>query len=80
PVRTGVLESLDATLVDKLVPDYLWISAEHAAKASLDGLARNKMRVIPGIPAKAMSVANQYLPRSIVTPVVGSFYKKLDGR
>jgi short-subunit dehydrogenase len=79
PVRTGVLESLDAS-ADTLVPDFVWISAEYAAKASLDGLARNKMRVVPGIPAKAMSVANQYLPRSIVSSNVGRFYKKLGGR
>jgi short-subunit dehydrogenase len=79
PVRTGVLESLDVSVVEKLAPDYLWISAEYAAKAALDGLGRNKMRVVPGIPAKAMSVANQYLPRSIVAPIVGRFYEKLGG-
>jgi uncharacterized protein len=79
PVRTGVLESVDESAADKLVPNYLWVSAEHVAKASLDALGRNKMRVVPGLPAKAMSVANQYLPRSIVAPLVGRTYKKLAG-
>lgn len=79
PVRTGILESVDTSTAENLVPDYLWVSAEYAAKASLDALGRNKMRVVPGIPAKAMSVANQYLPRSIVTPIVGRTYKKLAG-
>jgi len=79
PVRTRILESVDASAADKLVPNYMWVSAEHAAKASLDALGRNKMRVVPGIPAKAMSVANQYLPRSIVAPIVGRAYKKLAG-
>ena len=37
------------------------------------------MRVVPGIPAKVMSMANQYLPRSIVAPVLGRAYKKLGG-
>jgi short-subunit dehydrogenase len=42
-------------------------------------MSGNKMRVVPGIPAKAMSVTNQYLPRAIVAPIVGSLYKKLGG-
>jgi len=45
----------------------------------LDALGRNKMRVVPGISAKVMSVANQYVPRSIVAPIVGTAYKKLGG-
>ena len=79
PVSTGVLDSVDESVVGKLVPDFVWISAEYAAKVSLDALGRNKMRVVPGIPGKAMSVANQYLPRSIVAPTMGRVYKKLGG-
>jgi uncharacterized protein len=79
PVRTGLLDSVDASAVGKLVPDFLWVSAEYTAKAGLDALGRNKMRVVPGISAKALSVANQYAPRSIVAPVVGRAYKKLGG-
>lgn len=79
PVRTGMLESIDTSAANKLVPNYLWVSAEYAAKVSLDALGRNKMRVVPGIPAKAMSVANQYLPRGIVAPMVGRVYKNLGG-
>jgi uncharacterized protein len=77
PVRTGLADSVDAAAAKKLSPDFLWISAEYTAKVSLDGLGRNKMRVVPGIPGKAMSVANQYLPRGIVAPIVGRLYKKL---
>ena len=79
PVRTGMLESVDESAANKLVPDFVWVSAEYAAKVSLDALGRNKMRIVPGIPAKVMSVANQYLPRSIVAPIVGRVYKKLGG-
>lgn len=46
---------------------------------SLDALGRNKMRVVPGLTSKAMSVASGYAPRAIVAPIVGSFYKKLGG-
>jgi len=39
-------------------------------KKSLDALARNKMRVVPGVTSKAMSAASQYAPRAIVAPIV----------
>ncbi|MBS4727248.1 SDR family oxidoreductase [Mycobacterium sp. SM1] len=79
PVRTEPPDPHEASLVDKLVPDFLWISTEHTARVALDALARNKMRVVPGLTSKAMSVAGQYAPRALVAPVVGSFYKRLGG-
>jgi short-subunit dehydrogenase len=79
PVRTGLSDYVEPSMVDKLVPDFLWTSAEHTAKASLDGLGRNKMRVVPGIPSKVTSVVNQYAPRAIVAPIAGRIYKKLGG-
>lgn len=79
PVRTDLPDPAQQSIVEKLVPDFLWISTEHTARVSLDALARNKMRVVPGLTSKAMSVASQYAPRAIVAPIVGSFYKKLGG-
>jgi short-subunit dehydrogenase len=79
PVRTDLPDPDEQSLVERLIPDFLWISTEHTAKISLDGLERNKMRVVPGVTSKAMSVASGYAPRAIVTPIVGAVYKKLGG-
>src|SRR5262249_31110353 len=79
PVRTELPDQAEASLVERLVPDFLWISTEHTARISLDALERNKMRVVPGLTSKAMSVASGYAPRAIVAPIVGAFYKKLGG-
>ena len=79
PVRETVPNANKQSLVDKLIPDFLWISTEHTAQLSLDALERNKMRVVPGVTSKAMSVASGYVPRSIVAPIVGAVYKKLGG-
>lgn len=79
PVRTDLPDAAEASLVERLVPDFLWISTEHTARASLDALERNKMRIVPGLTSKAMSVASGYAPRAVVAPIVGSFYKKLGG-
>ncbi len=79
PVRTASPDRTDASLVDKLVPEFLWISTEHTAQLSLDGLEHNKMRIVPGLTSKAMSVASGYAPRAVVAPIVGAFYKRLGG-
>ena len=79
PVRTELPDPSEASIVEKLVPNFLWISTEYTAKRSLDALARNKMRVVPGVTSKAMSAASQYAPRAIVAPIVGTFYKKMGG-
>jgi short-subunit dehydrogenase len=79
PVRTELPDPDDQSLVEKLIPDFLWISTQYTAKVSLDGLERNKMRVVPGVTSKAMSVAAGYAPRAIVTPIVGAVYKRLGG-
>jgi short-subunit dehydrogenase len=79
PVRETLPAEHEQSLVERIIPDFLWISTEYTAKISLDGLDRNKMRVVPGVTSKAMSVASGYAPRSIVSPIVGAVYKKLAG-
>jgi short-subunit dehydrogenase len=79
PVRTDLPDPSEQSLVERLIPDFLWISTEYTAKISLDGLERNKMRVVPGVTSKAMSAATGYAPRSVVSPIVGAVYKKLGG-
>lgn len=80
PVRTDLPDEADRSLVEKVIPDFLWINTEYTAKVSLDALERNRMRVVPGLTSKAMSVAAGYAPRGIVAPIVGAVYKKLGGQ
>ncbi|MFW0790119.1 mycolate reductase [Gordonia sp. CPCC 205333] len=77
PVRTETPSADAASNVDAAVPDFLWHSSDKVAEMSLDALARNKMRVVPGALSKAMSVAGGYSPRKIVAPIVGTFYRKM---
>lgn len=76
PVRT---DNPDQEEVGSKIPDFIWVSAAYTAKISIEALARNKMRVVPGLISKGMSVAGQYAPRALTAPIVGSFYKKLAG-
>ncbi|MGC4964109.1 mycolate reductase [Gordonia sp. DT101] len=79
PVRTSTPAPEDASIVDRVVPDFLWHSSVKVAELSLDALENNKMRVVPGTLSKAMSVAGGYSPRAVVAPIVGSFYRRLGG-
>ena len=79
PVRTELPDPDEQSLVERLIPDFLWIDTEYTAKVSLDGLDRNKMRVVPGITSKAMSAASGYALCAIVALIVGAVYKKLGG-
>ncbi len=79
PVRAELPDASEQSLVERLIPDFLWINTEYTAKLSLDGLESNKMRIVPGLTSKAMSAATGYGPRAIVTPIVGAVYKKLGG-
>lgn len=79
PVRTEMPDPDNASLVDRLVPDFMWVSSERTARLSIDALDRNKMRVVPGPVSKAMSVAGQYGPRAVTAPAAGAFYRKLGG-
>lgn len=77
PVRTEIPDPADASIVDRMVPDFMWVSSEYTAKVSIDALARNKMRIVPGLISKGMSVAGQYSPRALSAPIAGAFYRKL---
>jgi short-subunit dehydrogenase len=79
PVRTELPDLSEQSLVERLIPDFLWINTEYTAKLSLDALDHNRMRVVPGLTSKAMSVATAYAPRAVVAPIVGLVYKKLGG-
>ena len=77
PVRTEEIAEEDKSFVDRIVPDRFWVDTEYTARVSLDALARNKMRIVPGPIGQAMSVAGNYTPRAAMAPIVGRFYAKL---
>jgi uncharacterized protein len=79
PVRTELPDPADRSLVEKLIPEFLWIDTQYTARVSLDALEHNRIRVVPGLTSKAMSVATGYAPRAVVAPIVGAVYKKLGG-
>jgi hypothetical protein len=68
-VRTGLV----AGPLTK-APGFLWASPERTAKATVDGLVKNKLRVAPIISHKAQSVLANYLPRPLYARFMYRFY------
>jgi short-subunit dehydrogenase len=75
PVRDAEVE--DPSIVDKVVPDFLWTTYESCAKETLEAMADGKRRVVPGPLSKAMNIVSQVVPTPLLAPLVGSFYKKM---
>ncbi|MFF2085800.1 SDR family NAD(P)-dependent oxidoreductase [Nocardia sp. NPDC058176] len=77
PVRTEYGEAAGVSNLDELVPAPLWVSAEDAAEAALNGLAAGRRRVVPGAFAKVQTVGGQYTPRGLVGPIMRMVYGRL---
>lgn len=77
PVREARKDDDERTEVDDAVPDFLWTTYEDCAVETLEALAANKLRVVPGPLSKAMNVASTYLPRRLTAPIMGKFYSKM---
>ncbi len=77
PVREATIPEEEQSIVDKVVPDFLWTTYESCARESLEALAKNKRRVVPGPLSKAMNAVSLVAPRGLLSPVMGWFYAKM---
>lgn len=62
------------------VPSAVWQSAEHVARAGLDGAAAGKVVVIPGIHNKLAAGVGRLLPGRLLQKVTGVGRKATSGR
>lgn len=77
PVRDAVVPDEEQSIVDKVVPDFLWTTYESCSAETLEAMAKNRRRVVPGPLSKAMNVLSQIVPVPLIAPLVGSFYSKM---
>ena len=77
PVRDAVIPEEEQSIVDKVVPDFLWTTYESCSKETLEAMARNQRRVVPGPLSKAMNTLGNIVPTPIAAPLIGSFYSKM---
>lgn len=77
PVREAEIPESQQSIVDKVVPDFLWTTYDSCADETLEALAKNKRRVVPGPLSKAMNAISQVAPAGLISPVMGWFYAKM---
>ncbi|AHI23431.1 mycolate reductase [Corynebacterium vitaeruminis] len=77
PVREAEIPAEEQSIVDKVVPDFLWTTYESCSRETLEAMAAGKRRVVPGPLSKAMNVVSQFAPTGLLAPVMGAFYKKM---
>lgn len=77
PVREAEVPESEKSIVDRVVPDFLWTTYDSCAEDTLDALADGKRRVVPGPLSKAMDFVSSYAPRGLLAPLMGKFYSKM---
>ncbi|MCS4490677.1 mycolate reductase [Corynebacterium sp. ES2794-CONJ1] len=77
PVREATIDPSEQSIVDKVVPDFLWTTYESCSEETLEAMANNKRRVVPGPLSKAMNTLSQIIPGAVLSPVMGWFYSKM---
>lgn len=77
PVREEVKDADERTIVDRATPDFVWTTYPDCAVETLDALAANKLRVVPGGLSKVANVLSTYLPRRLTAPVFGAAYSRM---
>ena len=77
PVREEVKADAERTVVDRATPDFVWTTYPDCATETLDALAANKLRVVPGGLSKVANVLSTYLPRRLTAPLFGAAYSRM---
>lgn len=77
PVREELKEDTERTIVDRATPDFVWTTYPDCAVETLDALAANKLRVVPGGLSKVANVLSTYLPRRLTAPLFGAAYSRM---
>lgn len=77
PVRDEVVDESEQSVVDKVVPDFLWTTYSSCAHETLRALAKNRRRVVPGPLSKGMDFISTYAPSALLSPVIGKFYSQM---
>ena len=82
PVETGFGEAAGFTDEEakQALPPVLWVDAAAVAKAGVDGLAKSRLVVVPGLANRAAAAVSPLLPRRLLLPVIARQHPGLSKR
>ena len=72
PVDTGFGEAAGFTKeeAENALPAVMWVPAAQVAKAAVDGMAKGRLVVIPGVANRVGAAVSQVAPRSVLLPIL----------
>jgi short-subunit dehydrogenase len=71
PVDTGFGETAGFTKEQEhILPGIMWVDTKAVAKAAVDGIARGRLVVIPGVANRVAATFAQVAPRSLLLPLL----------
>ena len=76
PVRTEFPEAAGIPNAEARAPDFVWLEADHVAKAAVDGAAKGKRVVVPGLLNRAGALSGQHAPRSLILPLAKRVWRR----
>ncbi len=79
PVDTEFADTagFEAGEAEGAAPKFMWIPADRVAQEAVDGLARGKAVVIPGLANRLTAIGGYFAPRRVVTSLVASRHPAL---
>jgi uncharacterized protein len=71
PVDTGFGQAAGFTKEEEqILPRFMWVDAPAVAKAAVDGMARGRLVVIPGVANRVAASFAQVTPRTLLLPIL----------
>jgi len=77
PTRTAFTAVAGIGRIDGIGGGAVWVSAASVARAGIEGMARGRRIVIPGIVAQAQTVGGRYMPRALLLPILKQVFSRL---
>ncbi|RNE49674.1 mycolate reductase [Corynebacterium alimapuense] len=77
PVREATIPDSEKSIVDKVVPDFLWTTYDSCSRETLEAMSKNRRRVVPGPLSKVMNAVSKVAPTGLISPLMGYFYSKM---
>lgn len=80
PVKTGFLEAagFDEAAAEGSLPKIMWLPAAVVARSAVDGLARGRAVVLPGLPNRIGAYLAYMTPREILLPIIARQHPSLE--
>jgi short-subunit dehydrogenase len=76
PVRTEFTEVSDSTDIEGRAPGFTWQTPEEVARQAVEGMAKGRRVVAPGLVTKVMSTSGRLTPRPLLLPLMRAAYRK----